>query len=97
MLSAAGDDYLRPVIIEAAVGLQARSGGTAQLRYACGGGVFGLALAYRVHADVLDVHGRLKIRLARAETDDVQPIRAHLLCHGVYGQGGRGVHVLSKS
>ena len=88
VLCAARYDYLGVVVIHAAVGLEAGGRGLAQLNDAGGGGVFCLALADGVYGGVLDVHGRLKIGLARAEADDIQSVGAHLLRHGVYGQGG---------
>ena len=61
----------------------------AQLGDAGGGGVFGEAGGQRLGGGVLDVLGRVEVRFAGAEADDVQAVGLHLLGLRVNGQGER--------
>ena len=90
MFAAARDDDLGGRVGQAVVPFEFVGDGLAQFRDAAGRSVFGEALVKRLGAGVLDVLGRVEIRFARAEADDVQPLGLHLLGLGINGQGERG-------
>ena len=90
MLAAAGDCDLRGIVGQPVVALKLVGNGLLQLGNAGRGRVFCEAFIERLLGGVLDVVGRVEVRFAGAESDDVLAFSLEAFGLGADGERNRG-------
>ena len=89
VLCAAGNDYLRVIIVNSAVLFKSLSYGLSQRNYACCRSVLCLTVANGLDTGHINVVRSIKIRFARAKAHNVKSVSFHLLCKAVYRESSR--------
>ena len=93
LFRAVGNDDVGEFIVQTVVAQKLLLNFRAQLHGSGHGRVFGHARVQRIARGAFDIAGRVKVRLARAEADHVQPHGAQLLGARVDGQRDRRMNV----
>ena len=94
MLGPAGNDHLGGLVVQATVLLHPPADRLFQRQNSGSGGILCEVVVDRINGRLLDMLRGIEIRFTGAKANYVDPVRLHLLCHSVNGQGGGCLHGL---